>query len=481
MAFQSINPATEAVLATFDEFTPKQTEAALADADHAFREWRRMSVAERATPMRRAAALLRERKAKYGGLITAEMGKPVVAAEAEVEKCAWACEFYADNAAQFLADQPVRTEARASYVAFEPLGLVLAVMPWNFPFWQVFRFAAPTLMAGNAAILKHASNVPQCALAIEEVFRDAGFPRGAFRTLLLGGAAVDALIADPRIRAVSLTGSDLTGEKVAAAAGKALKKTVLELGGSDPFIVLADADLAAAADVAVKARFQNTGQSCIAAKRFIVEERVAGEFERLFAAGIERLKTGDPTDRTVDVGPLARGDLRDSLDQQVQESVAKGARLVLGGKPIKGRGYFYEPTLVLTPWPLPTGEAERMPVIAEETFGPVAALVRVPDADAAIGLANDTQFGLGASLWTEDLDRARELAGRIEAGSVFVNAMVASDPRLPFGGVKRSGYGRELGDFGIHEFVNIQTVLIAEHSLAKPGEAGRERAKAAVE
>jgi len=454
MAFQSINPATEAVLASFDEFTARQTEAALAEADAAFREWRSVSVAERAKPMRRAAALLRERKAKYGGLITAEMGKPVVAAEAEVEKCAWACEFYADNAAQFLADQPVRTEARASYVAFEPLGVVLAVMPWNFPFWQVFRFAAPTLMAGNAAILKHASNVPQCALAIEAVFHDAGFPRGAFRTLLLSGEKVDGLIADPRVRAVSLTGSDLTGEKVAAAAGKALKKTVLELGGSDPFIVLADADLAAGADVAVKARFQNAGQSCIAAKRFIVEEKVADEFERMFAAGIQKLKTGDPTDRTVDVGPLARSDLRDALDRQVATSAKQGARVVLGGKALKGRGYFYEPTLL-------TNVTRDMPALREETFGPVAALVRVPDADAAIGLANDTQFGLGASLWTQDLDRARELAGRIEAGSVFVNAMVASDPRLPFGGVKRSGYGRELGEFGIHEFVNIQTVLMA--------------------
>ena len=455
MTFQSINPATEAVLATFDEFHSRQTEAALAEADTAFREWRRASVAERARPMQRAAALLRERKAKYGGLITAEMGKPIVAAEAEVEKCAWACEFYAENAERFLADEPVRTEARASYVAFEPLGVVLAVMPWNFPFWQVFRFAAPTMMAGNAALLKHASNVPQCALAIEEVFRDAGFPSGAFRTLLLGGAAVDALIADPRIRAVSLTGSDLTGEKVAAAAGRALKKTVLELGGSDPFIVLRDADLQAAAAVAVKARFQNTGQSCIAAKRFIVEEKVGDQFEQLFAAGIKKLKVGDPTDRSVDVGPLARGDLRQALDRQVRESVAKGARVVLGGKALGGRGYFYEPTLLVN-------VTRDMPALSQETFGPVAALVRVPDADAAIALANNTQFGLGASLWTENLDRARELAGRIEAGSVFVNAMVASDPRLPFGGVKRSGYGRELATFGIHEFVNIQTVLVAD-------------------
>ena len=470
MAFQSINPATEAVLATFDEFTAQKTEATLKETDKAFREWRRASVAERAKPMRRAAELLRERKAEYGGLITAEMGKPIAAAEAEVEKCAWACDFYAENAERFLTDQPVRTEARASYVAFEPLGVVLAVMPWNFPFWQVFRFAAPTLMAGNAAALKHASNVPQCALAIEEVFSDAGFPRSCFRTLLLGGAAVDALIADPRIRGVSLTGSDVTGEKVAAAAGKALKKTVLELGGSDPFIVLRDADLHAAAEVAVKARFQNAGQSCIAAKRFIVEENVGDEFERLFAAAIKQLKVGDPTDRSVDLGPLARGDLRDGLDRQVRESVKQGARAVVGGKALPGRGFFYEPTLL-------TDVTRDMPALREETFGPVAALVRVPDADAAIALANDSQFGLGASLWTQDLERARRLARRIEAGSVFVNAMVASDPRLPFGGVKRSGYGRELADFGIHEFVNIQTVLIAETSAR----AAPKMAKAAVE
>jgi succinate-semialdehyde dehydrogenase/glutarate-semialdehyde dehydrogenase len=353
--------------------------------------------------------------------------------------------------------------------------VVLAVMPWNFPFWQVFRFAAPTLMAGNTALLKHASNVPQCALAIEEVFQDAGLPRGAFRTLLLPGDAVDSAIADRRVRAVSLTGSDLTGEKVAAAAGRALKKTVLELGGSDPFIVLADADLEAAAATAVKARFQNAGQSCIAAKRFIVEAKVAAEFEELFRVGIERLKIGDPTDRGVDIGPLARGDLRDALDRQVKASVDKGARVAVGGKAIEARGYFYEPTLL-------TQVTREMPVLAEETFGPVAALVQVPDADAAIALANDTQFGLGASLWTGDLERARQLAARIEAGSVFVNAMVASDPRLPFGGVKRSGFGRELGVFGIHEFVNIQTVWIAEGRRTTPKDAGgRQKTGAAVE
>ncbi len=417
--------------------------------------------------MRRAAELLRSRKERYAGLITAEMGKPITQAEAEVEKCAWVCEYFADHAERFLARRPAQTNARLSYVAFEPLGLVLAVMPWNFPFWQVFRFAAPTLMAGNTAVLKHASNVPQCALAIEEVFRDAGFPRGALRTVLVPGGAVEAIIDDPRVRAVTLTGSNTTGEQVAAAAGRAIKKTVLELGGSDPFVVLDDADLGAAAAMAVRSRFQNGGQSCIAAKRFIVVASVAEEFERRFVEGIRKLKVGDPTDRSVDVGPLARTDLRDTVDRQVRESVAQGARVVLGGAPLTGRGYFYQPTLVLTPSPpLPTGEGERrlldMPVWREEVFGPVAVLVRAKDTDAAIALANDTIYGLGANLWTRDLARAQLLASRIEAGSVFINGMVASDPRLPFGGVKQSGYGRELAEFGIHEFVNIQTVWMSD-------------------
>ena len=471
MAFQSINPATEAVLATFDQFTPQQTEAALAQADTAFRDWRRRSVGERGSMMKRVAGLLRERKSRYAALITAEMGKPIAQAEAEVEKCAWVCDFYAEHAERFLAEEPVRTEARASYVAFEPLGVVLAVMPWNYPFWQVFRFAAPTLMAGNTGVLKHASNVPQCALAIEEVFRDAGLPRGVFRTLLLPGEAVDEVIADPRVRAVSLTGSDVTGEKVAAAAGRALKKTVLELGGSDPFIVLADADLAAAAQTAVKARFQNTGQSCIAAKRFIVDARVGPQFQELVLAEIKKLKVGDPMDRSVSLGPLAREDLRHALAAQVRDSIAHGARLMFGGHAIgEAPGYFYVPTLLVDY--TASSRAAR-----EEVFGPVATLLAAVGEDEAIALANATPFGLGASLWTQDLERARELAARIEAGSVFVNAMVASDPRLPFGGVKRSGYGRELGVFGIHEFVNVQTVWMAEGS----GRAAARMAGAAVE
>ena len=473
-AIESINPATAEVIATFEQFTPAQVEQALVEADTAFRHWRTQSFAERSKVMRRAAELLRQRKERYAGLITAEMGKPITQAEAEVEKCAWVCEYFADNAERFLARRTEKTNAKLSYVAFEPLGVVLAVMPWNFPFWQVFRFAAPTLMAGNTAILKHATNVPQCTLAIEEVFRDAGFPRGALRTVLVPGSAVEAMIDDPRVRAVTLTGSNATGEKVAAAAGRVIKKTVLELGGSDPFIVLQDADLGAAAAMAVRSRFQNGGQSCIAAKRFIVVASVAEEFERRFVEGIRKLKMGDPTDRTVDVGPLARADLRDTVDRQVRESVAQGARVVLGGAPQPGRGYFYQPTLLavgphpLTPSPSGRGGTLDLPAWREEIFGPVAVLVRAKDTDAAIELANDTIYGLGANLWTRDLERAQVLAARIEAGSVFINGMVASDPRLPFGGVKQSGYGRELSDFGIHEFVNIQTVWMSDGAPNPP-------------
>jgi succinate-semialdehyde dehydrogenase/glutarate-semialdehyde dehydrogenase len=448
---ESINPATETVLASFEQFTPEQVEQALVEADAAFRDWRRYSFGKRSKPMQRAAELLRSRKERYAGLITAEMGKPITQAEAEVEKCAWVCDYFAEHAERFLARRPVQTTARLSYVAFQPLGVVLAVMPWNFPFWQVFRFAAPTLMAGNTAVLKHASNVAQCALAIEEVFRDAGFPSGALRAVLVPGAAVESIIDDARVRAVTLTGSNSTGEKVAAAAGRAIKKTVLELGGSDPFIVLDDADLAAAAATGVRSRFQNAGQSCIAAKRFIVAASVAEEFERRFVEGIRKLKVGDPTDRSVDVGPLARADLRATVDRQVRDSVAQGARVVLGGAPLPGRGYFYQPTLLVD-------VPDTSPAWREELFGPVAVLVRARDVDEAIDLANDTGFGLGANLWTRDVERAQLLASRIEAGSVFINGMVASDPRLPFGGVKQSGYGRELSEFGIHEFVNIQTI-----------------------
>jgi succinate-semialdehyde dehydrogenase/glutarate-semialdehyde dehydrogenase len=457
----SQSPATDEILRTFEAHTPEQVDEALAQAQDAFVAWRARSIAERAVPMHRLAAILRERADQYARLMTLEMGKPITEAKAEIEKCAWNCDFYAENAARFLADEPVATNARKSYVSFEPLGIVLAVMPWNFPFWQVIRFAAPALMAGNAAVLKHASNVPQCALAIEEAMRDAGFPEGLFRTLLLVGGAVEPVIADERVRAVTLTGSSVTGAQIAQAAGRALKKTVLELGGSDPFIVLADADLAAAATAAVRARHQNTGQSCIAAKRFLIESKIADEFERLFVAGVQALRIGDPLDPQTQVGPLARPDLRENLERQVKESLRMGARVVAGGKPWGDRGAFYTPTVL-------TEVRADMPVFTEETFGPVAALVRVDDAETAIDLANSSEYGLGASLWTQDLSRAETLARRIESGQVFINGIVASDPRLPFGGVKHSGYGRELSSFGIREFTNIKTVWIGPAQAPKP-------------
>ena len=456
----SINPATDEVLRTFDAHTREQVEDAIAGAQDAFVAWRARSFAERAVPMNRLAALFRERSDRYARLMTLEMGKPITEAKAEIEKCALGCDFFAENAERFLSPEIVKTTAQKSYVAYEPLGIVLAVMPWNFPFWQVIRFAAPAFMAGNAAILKHASNVPQCALAIEEAFRDAGFPDGLLRTLLLAGAQVEPVIADERIRAVTLTGSSATGARIAAAAGRALKKAVLELGGSDPFIVLADADVANAAAIGVRARNQNTGQSCIAAKRFLVADPIRGEFEKRFVAGVEALRIGDPLDAKTQIGPLARADLRDNLERQVKESVQMGARLLTGGKRWGDHGAFYTPTVLADVTP-------DMPVFAEETFGPVAAIIRARDADEAIELANRTEYGLGANLWTRDTATAERLARRIESGQVFINGMVASDPRLPFGGVKHSGFGRELSAFGIREFVNIQTVWIGPAQTAQ--------------
>jgi succinate-semialdehyde dehydrogenase/glutarate-semialdehyde dehydrogenase len=459
MTIESINPATEEVLATFEPLGQDEIERVLSGATVAFSRWRRTSFGERGGLLRRTASFLRQQKERLAGLITTEMGKPIVEAEAEIEKCAWNCDYYAENGEAFLASRGVETNAKESYVAFEPLGTILAIMPWNFPFWQVFRFAAPALMAGNVAILKHASNVPQCALAIEDVFRNAGCPPGVFQTVLVPGSAVQPLIEDVRVRAVTLTGSDETGARVAEASGRAHKKSVLELGGSDPFIVLADADLPAAAETAVRARNQNAGQSCIAAKRFIVTEPVADEFERLLVEGTAALRVGDPRERDTQVGPLARPDLRDALQDQVERSVAAGARLVTGGQPLERRGYFYAPTVL-------TSVAPEMPVSCEESFGPVAAVIRAEDSREAVAIANDSRFGLGASLWTGDTARGKELAREIETGSVFINGMVVSDPRLPFGGVKRSGYGRELSDFGIREFVNIQTVWVSHDKNA---------------
>jgi succinate-semialdehyde dehydrogenase/glutarate-semialdehyde dehydrogenase len=457
----SINPANGEVLRGFDEASDQQVEQTLANAEAAFQGWRRTPFSERSRKMADVGAVLRRQRDDYARLITLEMGKPIAQSEAEIDKCAWNCDYYAENAERFLADEPMPSNARESYVEFPPLGTVLAIMPWNFPFWQLFRFAAPALMAGNTAILKHASNVPQCALAIEEVFREAGFPDGIFRNLLLSGARTGRVLEDSRIKAVTLTGSDATGSKIAEQSGRLLKKTVLELGGSDPFIVLHDADVEHAAAVASKARFQNSGQSCIAAKRFIIEAPVFDAFVERFTAEVKKLKVGDPSDRSVDVGPLAREDLVDGLQRQVDDSIKEGARALTGARRRGGRGFFYEPTVLSSIKP-------NMRVFREETFGTVAAVIKAGDEADAIKLANDTPFGLGANLWTRDLDRARRLAPEIEAGMVFINGMVASDPRLPFGGVKRSGFGRELSHYGIKEFVNVQTVWVGPAQSSAP-------------
>jgi succinate-semialdehyde dehydrogenase / glutarate-semialdehyde dehydrogenase len=454
MAIESINPATGERLARFEEHDAAEIERILSAAERAFVQWRERPFAARADLMREAARLLEARKAEYARAMALEMGKPIAQGESEITKCAATCAFYAEHAEGFLAEETHRTDAPRSYVRFDPLGPVLAVMPWNFPFWQVIRFAAPALMAGNAAVLKHASNVPRCALELEALFRAAGFPESLFSTLLVGSARVPDLIADRRIRAVTLTGSDHAGSQVGAVAGRELKKTVLELGGSDPFIVLADADLEEAARTAASARLVNSGQSCIAAKRFIVVERVADAFLERFVAEMRARRVGDPLSAETQVGPQARHDLRDGLHRQVEASVARGARVLTGGRPLDGPGAFYPPTVLSAVEP-------GMPAFDEETFGPVAAVIRAHDEDHAIALANSSPFGLGASVWTRDRVRAERLAPRIEAGSVFVNALVRSDPRLPFGGVKRSGYGRELSEYGIREFVNVKSVWIA--------------------
>ncbi len=454
MSVQSVNPATGEVLETLEEMSKAQIEQALARAHAAFLEWRTRPFADRARLMRAAAKELRASKAEYAMTMTREMGKPITQAEAEVEKSARTCDYYAEHAEAFLAEQPRETDAARSYVRFDPLGVVLAVMPWNFPYWQVFRFAAPALMAGNGGILKHASNVPRCALEIEQVFRRAGFPDGLFQTVLTNPAGVKEIIADPRIVAATLTGSERAGMAVAEQAGRMLKKTVLELGGSDPFIVLADADVDAAARAAADARLINSGQSCIAAKRFIVVEPVVDRFLERFKSALGARRMGDPTSRETEVGPQARVDLRDQLHAQVAESIKRGARRMLGGEVPAGKGAFYPPTLL-------AAVDKGMPAFDEETFGPVAAVITAKDETDAIRLANDSPYGLGASLWTADRARAERLAVQIEAGAVFVNGVVKSDPRLPFGGIKRSGYGRELSEYGIREFVNIKSVWIA--------------------
>ena len=455
MSIQAINPATGEVIATHDETSAAAAEEIIRSVDAAAREWRRASYADRAVPMRKAAEILRTDARDYAHLMAREMGKPIRDGIAEAKKCATACDFFADNAARFLASEDVATDARRSFVTFNPLGVVLAVMPWNFPFWQVFRFAAPGLMAGNGAVLKHASNVPGCALAIESIFRRAGFPPNLFRTLLIASSAVDAVIEHPLVRAVTLTGSGPAGRAVARKAGELLKKTVLELGGSDPYLVLEDADLEQAADVCTKARLVNSGQSCIAGKRFIVVARVRARFEELFVKRMAASKMGDPLDEATEIGPQARTDLRDTLQQQVDRSIAKGAKCLLGGAIPPGPGAWYPPSVL-------TDVGPGMPAFDEELFGPVAAVVPVRDEDEAIAMANASSFGLGAGVITRDAARGERIAAeRIDSGSVFVNDSVRSDPRLPFGGIKESGYGRELSSYGIREFVNIKTVYVA--------------------
>jgi succinate-semialdehyde dehydrogenase/glutarate-semialdehyde dehydrogenase len=448
----SINPATGAETSRFEAQSPAEVDAMLEAAARAQRSWRTTPVGERVALLRSIAAMLRARKPALAALITQEMGKPIGEAEGEVEKCAFNCDFYAEAGPAMIADVAVPGVANTELM-FDPLGVVLAIMPWNYPLWQVFRFVAPALMAGNGVVLKHAANVTGCAEAIADVLAEAGAPAGLFGLLVVEPDKVEAVIADPRIAGVTLTGSTQVGMIVAGHAGRALKRQVLELGGSDPFIVLADADLDHAARMAVTARFTNAGQSCVNAKRFIVEAAAMHGFVERFIDHATRLKSGDPTDRATTLGPLARANLRAAIDDQVQRSVAGGARLLTGGGMPNGPGFFYPPTLL--------GEVSPgMAAFDEETFGPAAAIVRAANADEAIELANRTAFGLGASVWTADLDRARGLVRRIDAGAVFVNAVVASDPRVPFGGIKQSGYGRELGEHGLREFTNMKTVRI---------------------
>jgi succinate-semialdehyde dehydrogenase/glutarate-semialdehyde dehydrogenase len=453
MALHSVNPATGQLLESYEESDSAAVEARLDRAAEAQPAFAAQDVTARAAILHRTAELLEARVGDYARKMTLEMGKPIGEAEAEVRKCARVCRWYAAHAGRLLADEVVRTEARRSFVRFEPLGIVLAVMPWNFPFWQVFRFAAPALAAGNAGLLKHASNVSGCSLAIEEVLRDAGAPEGVFQSLLVPSSRVEALIRDPRVRAVTLTGSDPAGRAVAATAGENLKKTVLELGGSDPFIVCADADLDRAISTAVTARTMNNGQSCIAAKRFLVERSIADEFELGFRNAMAALQMGDPLDRDTQVGPLATEAIREELATQVDATIAAGGRRLLGGEIPEGRGWYYPPTIVADPPP-------GTPMRVEETFGPAAAILRFDSDDDAVSLANETEFGLGASVWSRDPHRARRFVTALEAGSVFVNAMVASDPRLPFGGIGNSGYGRELAGYGLREFLNIKTVWV---------------------
>jgi succinate-semialdehyde dehydrogenase/glutarate-semialdehyde dehydrogenase len=462
MTIATVNPATGQTLRTFTPLSEPELDGRLQCAAEAFGRYRRTSLSDRTRMLTRAAEILEADKEKFARLMVTEMGKTLKAATEEVAKCAWGCRYYAEQAERFLADELVETGASRSFVTYQPIGPVLAIMPWNFPFWQVFRFAAPALAAGNVALLKHASNVPQCALAIQEVFRRAGWPEGCFQTLLIETDRVRRVIEDPRIAAATLTGSTRAGSHVASAAGKQIKRTVLELGGSDPFIVMPSADLDAAVQTAVKARTINNGQSCIAAKRFIVSEAVADEFERRLVAGMEALVVGDPMDPATDVGPLANEAQLKTLADQIGRSVQAGARLLTGGHRLDRPGYYFAPGVL-------TNIAEDSPAYEDEIFGPVALLFRVRDVDEAIRVANDSEFGLGASAWTRNERERDRFIAELETGMVFINAMVASDPRMPFGGVKRSGFGRELSHYGIREFVNIKTVWIQDSAGGSPG------------
>jgi len=458
MTMRSVNPATGEEFARFPLHDAAEVERRLALAAAAVPRQRGALLAARGERLARAGDILATEKQHWGELMTREMGKPIGAALAEAEKCAWVCRHYAEHGAAMLADEPRRTDAHQSFIRYQPIGIVLAVMPWNFPFWQVFRFAAPAMLAGNVGLLKHASNVPQCALAIEEILQRAGFDHGEFQTLLVPSAAVAGIIADERVRAVTLTGSEPAGSAVAAAAGKLIKKTVLELGGSDPFIVMPSADLEKAAQTAVQARVVNNGQSCIAAKRFIVHEQIFAAFAERFVRQLESLTIGDPLDPKTQLGPLATERIRDELAEQVERTVARGARVLTGGRKLDRAGWYYAPTAL-------TDIPEDSPAYGEELFGPVASLFRARDLDHALALANATRFGLGASAWTRDAAEQRRFIDELDAGLVFINSMVASDPRLPFGGVKASGYGRELDTVGIREFMNIKSVSIADEPV----------------
>jgi succinate-semialdehyde dehydrogenase / glutarate-semialdehyde dehydrogenase len=453
MAIATINPATGEVVKTFTALTDAQVDEKIAKAAKTFQTFRKTSFADRTRWMNKAADILDSEKEALGRLMTLEMGKTLGSAIAEAEKCAVGCRYYAQNAEKLLTDEVIATTASKSYIHYQPLGIVLAVMPWNYPLWQVFRFVAPGLMAGNVGLLKHASNVPQSALKIEEIVARAGFPDGVFQTLLVGAVQVDRILSDPRVAAATLTGSEQAGIQVGVSAAKRIKKVVLELGGSDPFIVMPSANFEEAVSTAVKARLLNNGQSCIAAKRFIVHEKIAEQFEKEFVGRMQSLKLGDPFDAKTDVGPLANSDAVKDLDTDVQKTVQAGAKLLTGGKPVRGPGYFYEPTVL-------TNIPKESPAYREEFFGPVASIFRVKSVDEAIAIANDSRFGLGASAWTNDPAERERFVNDIEAGMVFINQMVVSDPRVPFGGVKASGHGRELGPYGIREFTNAKTVWI---------------------